>query len=117
MTAVTPTTSATPEPDLSVLPPRVDRKAGAELVTRHFFPIVPRSLEVWPLDWLYVNGKGVCETAQLFAVARAKLAAAVPIRSTRRLTFSAHAASQMVASDPGASADEVTDDCTDTAAP
>jgi hypothetical protein len=70
--------------DLSTLPRRVDRKTGAELVKQHYFPVTPRSLELWPLDWLLVNGKGVCETADLFRVAQAKLDAAPSIPSVRR---------------------------------
>jgi hypothetical protein len=69
--------------DLSALPARVDRKTGAELVARHFFPISPRTLEIWPLDWRHVNGRAVCETAELFAVAQAKLAAAPLVRTSR----------------------------------
>jgi hypothetical protein len=68
------------KPDIAEVPRRVDRKTGAELVTRHFFPVSPRSLEAWPLPWLHVNGKAVCETAELFAVAQAKLDAALSSR-------------------------------------
>jgi hypothetical protein len=71
-------------PDLSALPRRVTRRVGAELVTQHYFPVSHRSLETWPLTWRHVNGYSVCETAELFAVARAKLEAAPPIRSGRR---------------------------------
>jgi hypothetical protein len=77
--------NASTAPDiLSTLPPRVDRKTGADLLTRHFFPIEARTLEVWPLSWRLVNGKAVCETADLFAMAQAKLDAAPPLLSTRR---------------------------------
>lgn len=71
-------------PDLSTLPRNVDRRAGAELVTRLFFPVSPRSLEVWPLTWRHVNGKAVVATAELFSVAEAKLSAAPPIRGGKR---------------------------------
>ncbi|MCB4825569.1 hypothetical protein [Roseicella aerolata] len=70
--------------DLAALPVRVDRRAGAELVTKHFFPVSHRSLEVWPLTWRHINGKALCETEELVAVARAKLKAATPIRGGRR---------------------------------
>jgi hypothetical protein len=72
------------EIDLSALPRRVDRKAAARLVAQYFFPVSPRSLEVWPLTWWMVNGKGVCDTAELFAVAQTKLDAAPAIPSIRR---------------------------------
>lgn len=71
-------------PDLSTLPRNVDRRAGAELLTRFFFPVSPRSLEVWPLTWRHVNGKAVVATAELFSVAEAKLSAAPPVRGGKR---------------------------------
>jgi hypothetical protein len=70
--------------DLSELPRRTDRNTAAELVTKFFFPVANRTLEVWPITWRYVNGKAVCETAELFAVAQAKLDAAPLIPSVRR---------------------------------
>ncbi len=70
--------------DLSTLPVRVDRKAAADLVTRYFFPVSPRSLETWPLDWVQVNSKATCATADLFTVAQAKLDAAPVTRTARR---------------------------------
>jgi hypothetical protein len=72
------------ELDLADLPRRVDRSTAAELVTKYFFPVASRTLEVWPLTWRMVNGKAVVETAELFAVAQTKLAAAPFIPSTRR---------------------------------
>lgn len=66
------------------LPARVDRRTGAALITQHFFPVSPRSLEAWPVVWQHVNGRAVGETAQLFAVAQAKLDAAPPVRGGRR---------------------------------
>ncbi len=71
-------------PDLSTQPVRVDRRKGAELVTHRYFPVSPRTLEAWPLDWLLVNGKATCLTADLFTVAEAKLAAAPLVRTSRR---------------------------------
>ena len=59
-----------------MLPVRVDRKRGAKLVTDRFFPVSSRTLEVWPLPWRHVNGKALCEVADLFAFAQAKLDAA-----------------------------------------
>ena len=66
------------------LPARVDSKAGAELVTHHFFPVSHRTIEAWPLAWRHVNGKALCETAELFAFAQTKLDAAPPIRGGHR---------------------------------
>ena len=69
---------------MTTLPVRVDRKTGAELVTRYYFPATSRAVETWPLDWRLVNGRAVCETADLFAVAQAKLDAAPLTRTARR---------------------------------
>ena len=72
------------ERDIPDLPARVDRRTAAELVTRHFFSVSPRSLEAWPLAWRHVNGKAHCDVPELFAAAQAKLDAAPPIRGGRR---------------------------------
>ena len=72
------------QPDLSTLPARVDRKTAADLVSRRFFPSTPRSVETWPLEWWLLNGKAHCATAELFAVAQAKLDAAPLTRTARR---------------------------------
>jgi hypothetical protein len=84
MTPQQPTPSA--GYDLADLPRRVDRSTAAELATKFFFPVSSRTLEVWPVTWRLVNGKAVCETAELFAVAQAKLDAAPLISSVRRRT-------------------------------
>src|SRR3954453_18039410 len=65
------------------LPRRADRRTGAKLVTQHFFPVSHRTLEAWPLTWRRVNGKAVCETAELFELAEAKLIAAPAVRGGR----------------------------------
>jgi hypothetical protein len=70
-------------PDMASLPRRVNRPMAAYLVTQFYFPISRRTLEVWPLAWRIVNGKAVCETAELFDIAEAKLNAAPPIRGGR----------------------------------
>ena len=70
--------------DIPDLPARVDRRTAAELVTKRYFRVSPRSLEAWPLAWRRVNGKAHCEVRELFAVAQAKLDAAPPVRGGRR---------------------------------
>ncbi len=72
------------DPDFASLPQRVDRKTGAYLVSKFYFPIAARTLEVWPLTWRLVNGRAACETTALFAMAQAKLDAAPTLRRTRR---------------------------------
>lgn len=75
---------AADEVDLAALPKRVDRRAGAEILTRHFFPVSPRTIEAWPLTVRRVNGRALYETADLVAFARAKVAEAPAIRGGRR---------------------------------
>lgn len=76
--------NATSVPDLSALPVNVDRRTGAELVTRYLFPVSHRTLERWPLKGRVVNGRLVFATAELFAHARALMEAAPPIRGGKR---------------------------------
>jgi hypothetical protein len=75
-------------PDLLELltqqPENVDRRTGADLVTRHFFPVSYRSLEAWPLPTRRVNGRAIVPTAKLFELAFAKLNAAPVIMGGRR---------------------------------
>jgi hypothetical protein len=68
------------EPDASKLPVRVDRTTAAALLTRHFFPVSPRTLEAWDVPVRHVNGKALIDTADLFAAAQARLDAAPKIR-------------------------------------
>lgn len=74
---------ATSDAPLADLPRRADRRIGAALVTQHLFPVSPRTLERWPLAWRRVNGKAVCDTAELFAVAERMLAEAPAVRGGR----------------------------------
>ncbi len=72
------------DPDLRDLPRNVDRRRGAEIVTKFVFPVSYRTLEAWPLKIRHINGKAIIETAELLAVARAKFDAAPPIRAGRQ---------------------------------
>jgi hypothetical protein len=72
------------QPDLPAQPTWVDRKSGADLVSRLLFPTTPRAIETWPVTWRLLNGKASCETAELLAVAQAKIAAAPLTRTARR---------------------------------
>jgi hypothetical protein len=80
-----PVTAAPPgAPDLSCLPRRVTRRQAADLLGAHFFPVSPRTLEVWPLGVTRVNNRALIDTAELLAEARRRLDAAPRIRSGRR---------------------------------
>lgn len=84
MAGADPIAPLPPEPDLNLLPRRVNRRIGAALVTHYFFPVSRRTLEAWPLEWRRVNGQATCKTAELFDQAEAKLNAAPPIRGGRK---------------------------------
>ena len=66
------------------LPINVDRRTGAELVSKYLFPVSFRSLEAWPLPTRHVNGKAIISTTTLFEIAYAKLTAAPIIMGGRR---------------------------------
>jgi hypothetical protein len=82
--AATETLHTVDDVDLATLPKRIDRRAGAELVTRFFFPVSYRTVEAWPLVTKLVNGKAIVDTRELLAYAKAKFDAAPPIRGGRR---------------------------------
>ncbi len=69
---------------LSTQPQNVDRRAGAELITAHLFPVSRRTLEAWPLPTRHVNGKAIIPTQKLFEVAYAKFMAAPVLMGGRR---------------------------------
>ncbi|MDA8249547.1 MAG: hypothetical protein M0Z28_10240 [Rhodospirillales bacterium] len=79
-----PEAATSTEPNLADLPVRVDRRGGAAIVTRYFFPVSHRSLEAWPLPVRHVNGKATIATADLVALAREKLNAAPTLMGGRR---------------------------------
>lgn len=61
-------------------PARIDRRVGAELINRYFFPISPRTLERWPVTWRRINGRALCETSELLAEAQRRVDLAPAIR-------------------------------------
>jgi hypothetical protein len=63
-------------PDLTRFPRRVDADGAALLVTQHYFPITAGVVQSWPLVWRSVDGRPVCETADLLSLAQAKIDAA-----------------------------------------
>lgn len=62
------------------LPPRMDRRMAAAVISRFYFPISHRTLETWPIRWRLVNGKALAETEEILAFAASKLAVAPVIR-------------------------------------
>lgn len=66
--------------ELKSLPRRIDRRTAAALISRHLFPISPRTLERWPVAWHHINGRALVDTAELVAEAERRLAEAPAIR-------------------------------------
>ncbi len=62
------------------LPVRVDRQTGAALISRHHFPISPRTLERWPITWRRINGRALADTYELLTEAKRRVDAAPSIR-------------------------------------
>jgi len=58
------------------LPQYADKSTAAAIITHHFFPISPRTLERWPLTVRRPNKATVYEVAEVLAVAEAKLSSA-----------------------------------------
>lgn len=75
----TTTPDAAPLFRLADHPVRVTRRQGAEIISRFFFEISPRSLERWPLPVLRVNGKANIVTEALVTEARKRMAEAAPV--------------------------------------
>ena len=75
LTTTAPVAAPAP-PDLSTLPPLVDRRTAAALVTQHYFPVSPRTLEAWEVVCVRLNGKALAAPAEYFAVAQSRLDAA-----------------------------------------
>jgi hypothetical protein len=65
-------------------PVRVTRAAAAELLSKHFFQVSPRTLERWPVAWRRLNGKAHVDTKELFEVAEQMLTAATPLAGGQR---------------------------------
>ena len=63
--------------DIEYLPPRVNRRDGATLITHYFFPVSPRTLERWPVKWLRINGRALVETSELMKEAQQRVASAM----------------------------------------
>src|SRR4051812_29445032 len=57
---------------LPTLPAKIDRKAGAQLVTDHVFPTSAKSVKAWPLPWECPNGRAIAPPAMYLAYALLK---------------------------------------------
>jgi hypothetical protein len=57
---------------LLALPAKIDRKAGAQLVTDHVFPTSAKTVKSWPLPWECPNGRAIAPPASYLAYALIK---------------------------------------------
>jgi hypothetical protein len=51
----------------------LDLWSAAELISRLFFPISPRTLPTWPVGWKQINGRRHCPTSDLLAEAARRI--------------------------------------------
>lgn len=65
---------------LKGVPVRVDRRTGAALISQHFFPISPRTLERWPIAWRRLNGRALAKADELLSEAQRRVDTAPAIR-------------------------------------
>jgi len=54
---------------VATLPAKIDRKAGAQLITDHVFPTTPKTIKEWPLPWECPNGRAIAPPAAYLAYA------------------------------------------------
>jgi hypothetical protein len=59
------------------LPAYINRRTAAEVISRHFFPVSHRTLEIWPVTYFLVNNKAMTDTKGILAVAREKIEASL----------------------------------------
>ena len=57
---------------LPSLPAKIDRSAGAALVTQHVFPTTSATVKGWPLAWEYPQGRAIAPPASYLAYALRK---------------------------------------------
>lgn len=67
------------------LPVRLDRRAGAAMICRHFFPVSARTLERWPIAWQRINGRALALTSELLAEAQRRVDEAAVVRGGHRV--------------------------------
>jgi len=76
------------------LPAKIDRKAGAQLVTENVFPTSPKTVKSWPLPWECPNGRAIAPpvTYLAYALLKARKASAGNARWHRAVLQTADAA-------------------------
>jgi hypothetical protein len=57
---------------VDALPVAIDRKGGADLVTRCVFPTTAKTVKSWPLPWECPNGRALAPPAAYLAYALLK---------------------------------------------
>ena len=70
------------EPDPDRMPiMHGDKKQLAEIHSRYFGTVSPRSLERWPISWRKVNGRNVSSVRDFLALSKRRFESAPLIRS------------------------------------
>jgi hypothetical protein len=75
-------------------------KTGAQLVTRLYFPVSPRTIEKWPVAFQIINGRRSVKTAELIAHAESMIADAPPVMANSPLHHSRRKL-RLVVNEPG----------------
>jgi hypothetical protein len=73
-----------PEPDPTKLPRYGDRRLLAQIHTKYYAPVSPRTLEKWPLVWIILNGRAISEVRAFLIEAQRRFDAAPAILGGRR---------------------------------
>jgi hypothetical protein len=77
---------------LPTLPANIDRPAGAQLVTKHVFPVSAKTIKAWPLQWSCPNGKALASPESYLKYAYQKARQAGPTTNRWRRTATQSAA-------------------------
>lgn len=79
---------------VDAMPAKIDRKAGAQLVTDHVFPTSQKTVKAWPLPWECPNGKAIAAPAMYlgYALLKARKASTGNARWHRAAAHTADAA-------------------------
>jgi hypothetical protein len=48
--------------EIAKQPAKIDRVAGAALITALLFPVSAKTVKAWPLDWSCPNGRAIAPT-------------------------------------------------------
>ncbi len=76
--------------EIESLPVRIDRRTAAQIISRYYFPVSPRTLERWPVPYRQIAGRALYETADILREAERRLREAPSLRGHRWRKSSGH---------------------------